>query len=105
MIQPRLQPIVQAVSIISSTLLVELLGTRTNLVLQFTATLRLLEVCFDRHRGDYLGGFHFRFSPLDDLPSCLRLSFSQLREAIAARCPRATTPRVVEQDRCEPSYR
>ena len=56
-----LQPIVQAVSVISSTLLVELIGTRTNMVLQFTATVRLLEVCFDRHRGDYLGRLHFNF--------------------------------------------
>ena len=56
-----LKPIVQVVSIISSTLLVELISTRTNLVLQFTATVRLLEVCLDRHRGDYLGRYHFDF--------------------------------------------
>ena len=33
-----LQPVVQVVSIISSTLLVELIGARTNLVLQFTGS-------------------------------------------------------------------
>ena len=79
-------------SIVSSTLLVELKGTRTNLILQFSATVRLWEVCFDRHRGDYPGKISYRFSPLDDLFICFRLSFSKLTNAIATRFLRATTP-------------
>jgi hypothetical protein len=40
-----LQPVVQVVSIVSSTLLVELIGARPNLVLQFTGSVRDWEVC------------------------------------------------------------